>query len=59
MQLTYRGQTYNKSMPATEASVLAEEGLFLGARFKRKRSYTRRPQQPPVQLVYRGAKYTR
>ena len=63
MELTYRGATYIVPSRTVESYETPHEGVFLGARFKLKKSYAsrahRRSYQKPIQLTYRGVDYSR
>jgi hypothetical protein len=58
MQLTYRGQAYETSAPAVEATPSDETATFMGRPYFRKQ-FTVTQRQQPADLTYRGVHYTR
>ena len=58
MQLTYRGQAYEASTPAIEATSSGETATFMGRSYARKQ-FTVTQRQQPEELTYRGVHYTR
>lgn len=58
MQLTYRGQAYEASTPAIEATPSDETATFMGRPYARKQ-FTVTQRQQPAELTYRGVNYTR
>ncbi len=58
MQLIYRGQAYEASIPAFEAIPSGETATFLGRPYARKQ-FTITQRQQPAELTYRGVHYTR
>jgi hypothetical protein len=58
MQLTYRGQAYEASTPAHEATPSGETATFMGRPYARKQ-FTVAQRQQPAELTYRGVHYTR
>jgi hypothetical protein len=58
MQLTYRGQSYETSAPAIEATPSGETATFMGRPYFRKQ-FTAAQRQQPADLTYRDVRYTR
>ncbi|MEO1070542.1 MAG: DUF4278 domain-containing protein, partial [Cyanobacteria bacterium J06638_6] len=58
MQLTYRGQAYDLSSPAVEATPSGETATFLGKSYTRMRFNVAQRNQP-AELTYRGVRYAR
>ena len=58
MQLTYRGQSYEASTPAIEATPSGEKATFMGRSYARKQ-FTVIQRQQTAELTYRGVRYTR
>ncbi|HSM80537.1 MAG TPA: DUF4278 domain-containing protein [Nodosilinea sp.] len=58
MELIYRGQAYEVSAPAVEATLTGETATFLGRPYARKQfNVTQRHQT--TELTYRGVTYRR
>jgi hypothetical protein len=58
MKLTYRGQSYETSIPDVETSLSCETATFMGCPYTRKQ-FTVTQRQQPAELTYRGVRYTR
>ncbi|EDX83489.1 hypothetical protein S7335_669 [Synechococcus sp. PCC 7335] len=58
MQLTYRGVCYGVRHQPTKVTETAQEGQFLGARFRIRSAASIEPKRSHHQLSYRLAKYT-
>lgn len=58
MKLTYRGQSYEASTPAIEASSTGEFATFMGRPYARKQ-FTVAQRHQTDELTYRGVHYTR
>ncbi|MEO1068790.1 MAG: DUF4278 domain-containing protein [Cyanobacteria bacterium J06638_6] len=58
MQLTYRGQAYEASTSALEATPSGETATFMGRPYLRKQ-FTVAQRQQPAELTYRGVHYVR
>lgn len=61
MELKYRGVAYQPSAPSLEAPSLEGIGIFRGSRyeFKRYSAQARMRVQAPLELTYRGVRYSR
>ncbi|MFQ4137859.1 DUF4278 domain-containing protein [Nodosilinea sp. PGN35] len=58
MQLTYRGQSYEVSTPAVDATTTGETAMFMGRPYVR-RQFAVALRQQPATLTYRGVPYAR
>lgn len=59
MKLTYRGRTYNHTLPTVDVAELSQEGIFLGKGYKMKKFSVSTRRQVPAEMTYRGVHYTR
>ena len=58
MQLKYRGHSYETAAPSLETTVIEQPGIFLCHQFTI-RQVRMAQQQQPVELTYRGVRYSR
>lgn len=59
MQLTFLGRPYEASFPVLETSESTETGTFLGQRYAKKQIHVTQRQQPAVERIFLGQRYTR
>jgi len=59
MKLSYRGTSYDVSLPQLESDGIETVGLYRGAPATRKHFHIETGQHNRVEMTYRGVKYTR